>query len=165
MSKDFPKSEEAGIRAPSDQAAKYGPVAGHVESTTGTAVVQDAHAKGKASPLDHAKLLGLHRAEPKFATVSGETTTLEVFSPQHMAAAALHGWDKHTHHEGKPIELSADDYKAALHAAYNPVTRIVDKDGKPGAVTDSHEAAAKGIPTVTDYEPHAAALSPHNGKQ
>lgn len=161
MSKDFPKTEEAGIRPPADQAAKYGPVAGHVDAGTGTDAVIGAP---KASPLDHAKSLGLYRSEPKFAVVSGTSDTLEVFSPQHMAAEALHGWKEHAHHTGKPIELSADDYKAALHAAYHPVTRVVDKDGKRGVKIDSLEAANKGTPTTTDYEPHPAALSIHNNK-
>ncbi|HMI91568.1 MAG TPA: hypothetical protein VK509_09410, partial [Polyangiales bacterium] len=39
---------------------------------------------------------------------------------KHAAAAALHGWAEHAHHEGKPMELSADDYAAALKAAEGP---------------------------------------------
>lgn len=160
MSKDFPKTEEAGIRPPADQAAKIGPVAGYVDPKPETAAVPEA----KGSPVDHAKSLGQHRSEAKFAVVAGSAPNLEVFSPQHMAAEALHGWKEHEHHTGAPMQLSADDYKAALHAAYYPVTRVIGKDGKPGDKIDSHEAAAKGIPTVTEYEPHPAALSPHNNK-
>ncbi len=118
-----------------------------------------------APPLDHAKALKLVRTHERSARVNGEPATFEEFSPQHAAAAALHGWPEHEHHEGKPIQLSSDAYKAALHAAFNPVTRAVGKDGKPtGDPIDSHEAAAKGVPTNTDYEPHQPALSPHKGK-
>lgn len=59
---------------------------------------------------------------------------------QHNAAAALHGWDKHAHHEGAPMQLTGDDYFYALVAASEPT-------GKAG-----------------DYVPHPAALSPHAGK-
>jgi len=55
---------------------------------------------------------------------------------KHAAARALHGWAEHAHHTGAPMELSAEDYAAALEAACNP--------GKSGS-----------------YEPHPAALSPH----
>jgi hypothetical protein len=55
---------------------------------------------------------------------------------KHAAAAALHGWGEHAHHEGKSMELSADDYAAALKAVEGP--------GPSG-----------------DYEPHKAALSKH----
>jgi hypothetical protein len=56
---------------------------------------------------------------------------------KHAAAAALHGWAEHAHHTGKPMELSAEGYEAALKAVEGP--------GKSG-----------------DYEPHPAALSPHS---
>ncbi|MEM9693009.1 MAG: hypothetical protein AAGA56_10720 [Myxococcota bacterium] len=50
---------------------------------------------------------------------------------EHRAAATLHGWDLHAHHAGRPLELSLDDYEAAISAA----------------------SAAR--------PPHAAAVSPH----
>lgn len=120
-----------------------------------------------ASPHEHAKALGSfgkREARPgsvALTSVNGQSLSTDRYSWQHNAAAALHGWLEHEHHEAKPIELSAEDYKAALLAASAPVTRIVGKDGKPGEKTNSHEAAEKGIPTVTDYEPHAPALSRH----
>jgi hypothetical protein len=55
---------------------------------------------------------------------------------KHAAAAALHGWAEHAHHEGAPMELSAEDYAAALKAIEAP--------------------NAKG-----EYVPHAPALSKH----
>lgn len=58
---------------------------------------------------------------------------------QHAAAAALHGWADHAHHEGKAILLTAEEYFHALVAATEP-------DAKRG-----------------DYVPHAPALSPHSG--
>lgn len=39
---------------------------------------------------------------------------------QHKAAAALHGWSEHAHHEGAPIKLTADEYYGALVAATKP---------------------------------------------
>lgn len=140
MAKDLPKPDEAGT-APSAQSPL-------------------------ASPLDHAKARKQVRpGVRRFARVNGEPATFDDFSPQHAAASALHGWVEHAHHEGKPIELADDDYAAALAAAFKPVTRALDKSGKPtGEPVDSHKAAADGIPTFTDYEPHKPALSPHKGK-
>ena len=37
-------------------------------------------------------------------------------SPSHLAAAALHGWKEHAHHENGPMMLTKDDYLAALAA-------------------------------------------------
>lgn len=36
---------------------------------------------------------------------------------RHAGASALHGWAEHAHHEGEPMQLSAEDYAAALEAA------------------------------------------------
>lgn len=58
---------------------------------------------------------------------------------QHAAAAALHGWADHEHHEGKQILLTAEEYFQALVAASEPT-------GKRG-----------------DYVPHEPALSKHSG--
>lgn len=86
-----------------------------------------------------------------------------VYSWQHNAAAQLHGWAAHEHHAGAPIQLTPAEYQAALKAASEEVTRVVEKDGKPGAVVDA--ASVKSIngtkPLVSRYEPHKAALSPH----
>ncbi len=140
MAKDLPNPGEAGTALPATQPL--------------------------ASPLDHAKVRKQVRVGvARMARVNGEPATFDVYSPQHASAAALHGWAEHAHHEGKELELSEDDYAAALAAAFTPKTRALGEDGKPtGEPIDSHEAAAKGIPTITDYEPHTPALSPHKGK-
>jgi hypothetical protein len=159
MSKDFPKTAEGGTAAPADKPERVGPVAGHIEPEPSTKAVTTA------TPEEHAKALGGVKTVQRSAVVNNEPASFELFHQFHNGAAALHGWREHEHHEGKPIQLSADDYKAALKAASAPVTRALDKDGKPtGDPIDSLEAAQKGIPTITDYEPHAAALSPHKGK-
>jgi hypothetical protein len=36
---------------------------------------------------------------------------------KHACAAAAHGWQEHAYHEGKPLQLTAADYDAALAAA------------------------------------------------
>lgn len=56
---------------------------------------------------------------------------------RHGAAAALHGWLEHAHHELEPMLLSQSDYEAALTAA---------------------SEFAEG---TQSYAPHPAALSPH----
>ncbi len=118
-----------------------------------------------ASPREHAKAMGGVKTVVREAQIGSQPAAFEQFHPFHDAAAALHGWAQHEHHEGSPIRISRDDYQAALKAASAPVTRALDKNGKPtGAPIDSHEAAQKGIQTITDYEPHGPALSPHKGK-
>lgn len=60
---------------------------------------------------------------PRITTVNTETGATETdhaqtaFTPEHLAAATLHGWKAHAHHSGKPMTLSLRDYKAALVAA------------------------------------------------
>jgi len=61
---------------------------------------------------------------------------------RHAAAAALHGWAQHEHHEAGPMALSAEDYDQALKAAAKLPKA---EDGKR--------------PT---YKPHLPALSPHH---
>lgn len=39
------------------------------------------------------------------------------FSAAHNAADALHGWNSHAHHAAAELELTEDDYRAALAAA------------------------------------------------
>lgn len=120
---------------------------------------------GVGSPEEHAKALGGVKTIERSAVVKGEPASFQLYHQFHAAAAALHGWLEHEHHEQKPILLTVDDYKAALQAASKPVTRALDANGTPtGDHVDSYEYAAQGKPTITDYEPHAAALSPHKGK-
>ena len=54
----------------------------------------------------------------------------------HECAAALHGWKAHLHHAGEQLQLTRDDYQAAI------------------------AAALKGSGDI----PHAPALSPFFGK-
>src|SRR6478736_4175252 len=74
----------------------------------------------KRSPREHAKAIGaykerqLRRGDVAVTSLNAQSVALEHYSWQHNAAAALHGWLEHEHHEGKPIELSLDDYKKAL---------------------------------------------------
>ena len=87
-------------------------------------------------------------------------------SDLHAAAAALHGWNQHAHHAGEQFRCTREAYLAALKAAGEPVTRSLGPDGKPGApLTAEDVAKLNGTkPTVTDYEPHTAALSPYAPK-
>lgn len=123
-----------------------------------------------ASPQQHAKAMGGVKTRQRVAQVNGQPDKFEDYHPFHAAAEALHGWREHEHHEGAPIQLTADEYTAALKAASAPVTRVADdveRNGEKysnGADINSHKAAELGVPVVTDYEPHPAALSPHRGK-
>jgi len=145
-------------------------------------------------PHEHAVAIGAfrerkERAGAVVAAIGGRTPNLGEYSWQHQAAAALHGWVEHEHHEAKPVDLSLDDYKKALLAASSPVVRAAndtnvaitvkaEKDGeKPrdvrvaankGEVIDlrklgiiTEDLANKGVPFTADYEPHAPALSKH----
>lgn len=157
MSKDFPKTAEGGGAAPAALVASPEPIAKPVDD-------------GKASPEEHAKALGGAKTVTRAARVNSEPASFELYHPFHNGAEALHGWREHAHHEGAPIRLSVDDYKAALKAASAPITRVADdvackgQSFKKDAEIDSHKAADLGVPVITDYKPHAAALSPHKGK-
>jgi hypothetical protein len=164
MPKETPNRGNADVREdlPPDPAAVIMPA---------TPIVTDAAkpdekpaATEPKSPAEHARDLKGVKTVKRAAQVNGESEEFELVHWQHAAAEALHGWKQHEHHEAKPILLSLDDYKAALIAASKPVTRLVDKSGKLSEPIDSHEAAKKGLPTVTDYEPHKPALSPHKDK-
>jgi hypothetical protein len=75
---------------------------------------------------------------------------------QHKAAAALHGWADHEHHAGAPIQLTGDDYYAALVAASEPKPqKVVEKAIRDGKEVDVERA----LPA--QYVPHFPALSPH----
>lgn len=100
-------------------------------------------ADGLATPEEHAAATGnVSTVKPFVSRLNGKSTARKAFSWQHNAAAALHGWAAHAHHEGQPIRLSREAYLAALKAAEAPVPI---------------SASSK----VTDYVPHAAALSKH----
>jgi hypothetical protein len=62
------------------------------------------------SPDQWARMLGEYHA-PKYPWQEPH------YSARHAAAAALHGWNEHTHHSGAPMFLSQADYLAALEAA------------------------------------------------
>lgn len=77
------------------------------------------------------------RFEDTQSMVNGKPfDTIGQFLALHEAAAVMHGWALHEHHEGKPLELTRADYEAALKAA--------------------GETDAKGQPI-----PHVPAMSPH----
>jgi hypothetical protein len=141
-----------------------------------------------ASPHEHAKALGSFRDRASrpgsvvVSSVNGQSVNAGQYSWQHAAAASLHGWAEHEHHEAKPLRLSPDDYKAALLAASAPVVRATEAidrvvpNGKEGARVSckkgdkldlqkldvsTEDLANAGVPFVADYEPHAAALSKH----
>lgn len=118
-------------------------------------------AEKRLTPAEHARRTG--NVKPLAGLAINGDRRREQFSWQHAAAAQLHGWAEHEHHEGKPIELTAAEYEAALKAASEPVTREIDENGKPGRPLSAKELAElKGKkPTVTDYEPHPGALSKH----
>jgi len=60
---------------------------------------------------------------------------LDIYSVEHSAASALHGWHYEESVTGVPLQLTEDDYVAALNAAVTP-----NKLGK--------------------YTPHGPAVSP-----
>lgn len=132
---------------------------------------------GLRTPHEHAVAQGQYKdrgARPGAVVAAiGDMRPADGFySIQHNAAAALHGWsgdgDGHEHHAGEPIRISEAAYKAALVAAFNPVTRKVlkeaqgDKPRELGPSVPSEEAAKLPGTYLTDYEPHAAAESPHS---
>jgi hypothetical protein len=138
-----------------------------VEKTSVPAEQAAPKSEDLRTPHQHAVAIGAFRDRKLapgsvVATLGGGAPNLGEYSMQHAAAEALHGWKEHAHHEAAEIQISLDDYKKALVAAWKPVTRRVNEKGeRVGEPLDSEEAAKKGTPTVTDYEPHAAALSKH----
>ena len=64
-------------------------------------------------------------------------------TPEHKAAAALHGWKAHLEFTGEPMRLTHEDYEAAIAAA-NIIPTVSD-----------------GGPPVREPIPHQAALSEH----
>jgi len=138
------------------------PIAENVEPGPSTKAVDPAEAL--MTPDQHAEALKAVKTVTRSARVNGEPKQFKLYHWQHAAAAALHGWAQHAHHEAEPIKISRKDYEAALKAASYPVTRVVGADGTPGEQIESYEAAKKGVPTVTDYEPHKPALSIHYEK-
>lgn len=90
-----------------------------------------------ATPEEHAKAEKQFAGRVvRFARIGNQSPTFDMYSWQHNAAAALHGWGDHAHHAGKPMQLTAKAYRNALRAAANP--------------------DVKG-----NYVPEPAALSPH----
>jgi hypothetical protein len=39
------------------------------------------------------------------------------FKDLHEAASVMHGWKLHEHHAGAPLQITREDYEAALRAA------------------------------------------------
>lgn len=178
---EAPKDRTADIQKLINDAAKAATVEKPVEVDVPAGAVFVTHAlqlpagvtlKGiiVGTPEEHAKALGGVKTVDRAARVNNEPASFQLFHQFHSGAEALHGWREHAHHAGAPIQLTRDEYSAALKAAAGPVTRVVEevtRKGqafKKGAAIDSHKAAELGVPVVTDYEPHNAALSPHKGK-
>lgn len=81
------------------------------------------------------------RFEDTSSTVNGKPfDSIGLFLDRHDAAAVMHGWTLHEHHEQKPFELTRADYEAAIEAAGK-----TDERGQP--------------------IPHAPAMSPHAAPQ
>jgi hypothetical protein len=90
-----------------------------------------------ATPEEHAHTeKQFVRKVQRYARINNEPASFELFTWQHNAASALHGWREHEHHAGKPIQLTGKAYRNALRAAAEP-----DATG--------------------NYAPCQAALSPH----
>lgn len=77
-------------------------------------------------------------------------------SMAHEIASVLHGWGEHAHHENEPIQLTKDDYLAALKAALPEDPK--DADGNP--VLDEKTKKPK---VAGHAKPHKGALSEHRG--
>ena len=75
---------------------------------------------------------------------------------KHAAAAALHCWPEHAHHAAAEMELTEEDYDAAIEAVLNI------KPGKPGKVKRVNGKRTIVDAKPTTYEPHKPALSPHH---
>jgi hypothetical protein len=54
---------------------------------------------------------------------------------RHGAAEALHGWTLHEHHAGAPIQLTREDYVAAIKAATTPANTFAPH---PAALSPFH---------------------------
>lgn len=72
---------------------------------------EDKAPKGRRKPEEKAPTVKLPSVNDHKAKLPPKQRFL------HAAASALHGWHEHEHHEGSPLELSAEDYAAALEAA------------------------------------------------
>lgn len=101
----------------------------------------------KLTPAQHAKALGLVEERQQAVAIVMKSPRgapapvpgkVLAYDWRHNCAAKLHGWAEHKHHAGADIELSAEDYAAALKAVEEP--------------------DAKG-----NYVPHVPALSPFKG--
>jgi hypothetical protein len=128
----------------------------------------------KRSPREWALALG-HGPKPKRPQLVDEGTVQMLSSllgsAKHEAAKALHGWDDHEHNEGAPIELTSEDYLAAL-AASHPVDVYLKKGTKDERTPDAEEAARDrwGNPVLHPKfdgtpKPHPGALSKHKGNK
>ena len=109
--------------------------------TVGSAGVYESPEEARAAQAENARNLAEHGSASPRKSLRNTVTVLGAAVEKgeawkHAAAAALHGWAEHAHHEGKPMELEPEDYAAALKAAEAP--------------------NAEG-----EYVPHAPALSKH----
>jgi hypothetical protein len=65
------------------------------------------------SPREWAAVKG-HIVKPK------KPGQAEHFGWQFAAAETVHGWREHAHHTGAPMQLTEQDYDAAIAAVCNP---------------------------------------------
>lgn len=73
------------------------------------------------TPLEHAQALGLVRSAFRQVRADGEKSdSMALFDWRHNSADALHGWSHHEYHAGAPLQLTREDYEAALEAASKP---------------------------------------------
>jgi hypothetical protein len=104
------------------------PVVAKAPETTATPH-EHAVAIGKVEPYNEVVKIGPKGSNPTPGVRS-------LYSWDHAAAAALHGWKNHEHHAGAPIQITRAAYESALAAASAP-----DATGR--------------------YVPHPAARSPY----
>lgn len=94
----------------------------------------------RKSPKDWAAELGHGPGKPGKNVWTGVSAvkgmSRQMGSMAYEVAAVLHGWREHEHHEGGPIQLTREEFEAALAAA---------------------------LPAQGDPEPHPPALSEHRG--
>lgn len=60
---------------------------------------------------------GLTKSDGESLTVDELRTATGTSMRSHAAAAVLHGWTLHAHHEGAPLRLTVEQYRNAVKAA------------------------------------------------
>ena len=111
----------------------------------------EVKAEPKAAPKAEAKT----QTPEQWAVETGNVKSVRLpefpglsplYSWQHASAAVVHGWREHAHHAGAPMQLTREDYEAALRSA------------STAALTESGQPID---PKGDVYRPHPPALSPY----